>query len=111
MAQTAAEYVQETPDGGWRIMDSRVSLHSVVHAYWEGKSPEAIADEFPTLSAEQVYGAIAFYLRHRLDIDRHLSDQQRHWDEFLRVSQAQHGPLLDRIRAARTPDTDQEDAQ
>lgn len=103
MSQAAVAYVEKTAEGGWRITDSRVSLDSIVHAYWEGKSPEAIADDFPSLSAEQVYGAIAFYLRHRGEIDRYLAAQQATWEQFRQASEAQHGLLLNRIRAARKP--------
>ena len=58
MSQAAIEYVETAPGGGWRISGSRVSLASIVYAYWEGKSPEAIVEEFPTLSAERVYAPL-----------------------------------------------------
>ena len=103
MSDTAVEYVQQNADGTWRITDSRVSLDSVVHAYWDGKSPEAITEEFPTLCSEYVYGAIAFYLRHKKEIDDYLSQQSYQWDQLQRSSETQHGPLLDRIRASRGP--------
>ena len=103
MSDTTVEYVQQTTDGTWRIVDSRVSLNSVVYAYWDGKSPEAIAEEFPTLCSEYVYGAIAFYLRNKSEIDEYLSQQSHQWDQLQRSSEAQHGPLLDRIRASREP--------
>jgi len=42
----------------------------VVYAFRNGKSPETIAyDCFPTLTLEQVYGAITFYLANREEID------------------------------------------
>jgi uncharacterized protein (DUF433 family) len=103
MSDTAVDYVQKTTDGTWRLVDSRVSLDSVVQAYWDGKSPEAIAEEFPTLRAESVYGAIAFYLRHQREIDDYLSQQSQQWDQLQRSSETQHGPLFDRIRARRKP--------
>jgi len=101
MAETAIGYVHQTPEGGWRIAGSRVSLDSVVHAHREGLSPEAIADAFPSLSLEQVYGAIAFYLRHRAEIDPYLADQNVRWEELRHESEAAHGPLLERVRAHR----------
>ena len=56
----------EKRDGGYWVNDSRISLDSVVFAFLDGLSPEAIAREcFPTLSLEQVYGAITYYLAHR----------------------------------------------
>ena len=103
MSQTTVEYVEQTADGGWRLTDSRVSFDSVIHGYWDGRSPEGIVEEFPSLSVEQVYGAIAHYLRHRAEIDRYLNDQSERWRQLQLASQAQHGPLLDRIRSMPEP--------
>ena len=108
MSRTTMEYVEQTIDGGWRLTDSRVSLDSVIHAYWDGRSPEAIAEDFPSLSAEQVYGAIAYYLRHRAEIDRHLENQSERWRQLQRDSQTQHGPLLDHIQSSRVPRAQEE---
>src|SRR3990170_4542456 len=107
MSEIATTYAYKTDEGGWRVADSRVSLDSVVYAYWEGKSPEAIAEEFPTLSAEQVYGAIAFYLRNRHEIDEYLSKQDAKWQQLANESNSQHGPLLDRLRKRRQASADE----
>jgi hypothetical protein len=37
--QENSGYVLQTLEGGWRITGRRVSLDSIVHAYWEGRSP------------------------------------------------------------------------
>jgi uncharacterized protein (DUF433 family) len=103
MSQTAINYAHKTTEGGWRIADSRVSLDSVVLAYWDGKSPEAIVEEFPTLSDEQVYGAIAFYLHNRQEIDEYLSQQESKWQQLATESNANSGPLLDRLRRGQQP--------
>jgi uncharacterized protein (DUF433 family) len=100
MAEAAPEYVTPAPGGGWRVAGTRVSLDSVVQAYWQGRLPEAIAADFPALSLEQVHGAIAFYLRHRAEIDRYLAEQDRRWEQFRQESESRHGPLLQRVRAA-----------
>jgi uncharacterized protein (DUF433 family) len=98
MNNNFVEYVFQTPEGAWRIQGSRMSLDSLVHAYWEGLSPEAIVDDFPTLSLEQIHGAIAFYLKHRQDIDQYMANQENRWEEFRRESEAKHSPLMQRIR-------------
>ena len=46
----------------YMVGDSRVSPASIVYAWKEGLSPESIRDNFPALSLEQAYGAIAYYL-------------------------------------------------
>lgn len=102
MSDTAISYAHKTAEGGWRVADSRISLDSVVRAYWEGKSPEAIAEEFSTLTIEQVYGAIAYYLHNRAEIDEYLSQQDAKWTQLAAQSDASHGPLLARLRGERT---------
>ncbi|MBI3411804.1 MAG: DUF433 domain-containing protein [Planctomycetes bacterium] len=104
MAENQPEYVMQSPSGGWRVAGTRVSLDSVVYAYWSGRLPEAIVADFPLLTLEKVHGAIAFYLRHRAAVDQFLSDQDARWQQFQQESAARHGPLLERIRhAARQP--------
>ena len=56
------DYVEKR-DGAYRISGTRVSLDSIVYAFWRGAAPESIAQSFPALTLEEVYGAIAFHLR------------------------------------------------
>lgn len=95
---TDPNYVTRTPAGGWRVTGTRVSLDSIVHAYWQGRLPEALVADFPTLTLEQVHGAIAFYLGHQAEIDAHLTEQDARWRQFQQESAAKHGPLLRHVR-------------
>jgi hypothetical protein len=64
-----------------------------VRRFWEGDTPESIVQSFPVLTLEQVYGAIAYYLRHQDTIDSYLKqaesaeaaiiDQLRHQNQAL----------------------------
>ena len=69
----ANEYVEQR-NGGYYVLGTRVSLDSVVYAFLRGESPEGIAESFPALSLEQVYGAIAFYLANQRAIDAYLEE-------------------------------------
>jgi uncharacterized protein (DUF433 family) len=78
----------ETHDGGFWISGTRVSFDSVVLAFLQGISPESIAGEcFPTLTLEQVYGAVTYYLAHRLEIDAYLKQADT---DFEALRQAVH---------------------
>lgn len=77
------EYV-ELRNGAYFIAGSRVSLASIVYAFRSGDSPEAIRQSFPSLTLEQVYGAITHYLADTETIDEYLLDEERQWDEFAR---------------------------
>jgi hypothetical protein len=45
-----------------------------------GQSAESIAQAFPVLTLEQVYGTIAFYLAHRDDVDRYLETRRQDFE-------------------------------
>ena len=66
--------------GLYRVAGTRVSLDSIVYVFRSGQSAESIAQSFPVLTLEQVYGSIAFYLRHREEVDRYLEAQERAYD-------------------------------
>jgi uncharacterized protein (DUF433 family) len=66
------QYVEQRDDGYW-IVGRRVSFDSVVYAYLGGQTAEGIAQSFPLLTMEEVYGAIAFYLANRAEIDSYLA--------------------------------------
>jgi uncharacterized protein (DUF433 family) len=78
----------EIRDGGYWINGTRVSLDSVVLEFMRGVSAETIAGEcFPTLTLEQVYGAIAYYLANRSEIDSYLKQANA---DFQALRQATH---------------------
>lgn len=58
-------YVTEDQDSILRVGDTRVMLDSVLAVFFRGESPETIQREYPSLSLEEVYGAITYYLSHR----------------------------------------------
>ena len=36
-----------TPQGTWRVAGTRVSIDSVIYAFWAGATPEEICQDFP----------------------------------------------------------------
>jgi uncharacterized protein (DUF433 family) len=101
MITEGVNYVEKVPDGGYRIVGSRVGLESVAFAYLDGQSPESIQDSFPSLSLEAIHGTIAFYLHHREEIDRYLQETAERYKEIRQKSEEQNAPLLARLRTER----------
>jgi uncharacterized protein (DUF433 family) len=64
------------PTGTIRVGATRVTLDSVVAAYHEGFSAEEIAEQYPTLALADVHATVAYYLRHRHEVDQHLAERQ-----------------------------------
>jgi uncharacterized protein (DUF433 family) len=83
----------ERRDGGYWIAGSRVSLDSIVYAFLNGQTAESIAQSFPMLALEQVYGAIAFYLSNRTEIDAYLTRARADF-EVLRQAARDTDPMF-----------------
>ncbi len=96
----ALEYVEQR-NGGYYVRGTRVSLDSVVHEFRNGASPETIAQSFPALTLEQVYGAIAFYLGNRPEVDAYLKEQGDKYEELRRAQPPLSPDLQERLRRAR----------
>ena len=88
-------------DGGYSFDGSRVSLDSVVYEFLRGESPESIVQAFPSLSLEQVYGGITFYLAHRPEVDAHLKQAEARFEELARASREANPLLYEKLDAAR----------
>jgi len=78
------EYVEKR-EGNYFVKGSRVSLDSLVYGFLNGESPETIRDNFPSVTLEQVFGAIAFYLAHETEIDLYLRRKKEAFDEAHRL--------------------------
>lgn len=87
-----------TSHGTWRVTGTRVSVESVIHAFWAGATPKEVCQDFPTLSLGQVYAVIAYYLSHRPELDRYLKQEQRVVDRLRRRLKRQHREFLADLR-------------
>ncbi len=95
-----SEYIEER-NGGFYVPGTRISLDSVVYSFNEGRSPEAIQEDFPVLTRAQIYGAIAFYLDHQAEIDRLLEDTKREFEGRAIPLEEANPSLWARIQRAR----------
>jgi uncharacterized protein (DUF433 family) len=93
-------YVQQR-EGGCYIVGSRVSIESIVYAFLRGEPAETIAESFPALTLEQVYGALAFYLARRSRIDAYLEAGKAEFDRLRSEARRAHPALYAKIEAAR----------
>lgn len=72
----------ESREGSFYLIGSRVPLAHLVREFQHGESPEAIRSHYPTLSLEQVYGAITFYLGHKSEVENDIAERRREEDEY-----------------------------
>ncbi|MCC6367765.1 MAG: DUF433 domain-containing protein [Bryobacterales bacterium] len=95
-----SEYVEQR-NGGYYVVGTRVSLESVVWAFQEGLSPEAIQEDFPLLKLAQVYGAIAFYLDHQSEIDKYMEEVKAQLEPGGVPLSEENPELWDRLQRAK----------
>ena len=93
-------YVECRNNAYW-VEGTRVSLDSVVYAFQKGLSPESIVQSFPLLTLEQVYGAIAFYLANRTEIDAYLIAEEAAFDSMPQPLQADAPALYNKLIAVK----------
>jgi uncharacterized protein (DUF433 family) len=77
--------------GAVRVGETRVVFALVVRAFQRGESPEAIVRMFRTLDLGEVYGAIAYYLRHRPEVEAYLAEYDRQGEEVRKKIEARQG--------------------
>jgi len=92
-------------DGTARVGASRVRLASVLHHYKQGATPEQIRESFPSVSLGDIYGAIAYYLHHRDEVDAYLADLEKEADRIRREvdSRPETQALREKLRASKKP--------
>jgi uncharacterized protein (DUF433 family) len=88
----ATQYVEKV-EGIYRVIGTRVSLDSIVHAFWRGQTAESIAQSFPVLTLEQVYGALTFYLGNKAEVDAYLQQASEEF-EALRNGAHDQDPMF-----------------
>jgi uncharacterized protein (DUF433 family) len=100
--KTATSYVCTDEHGVMRVCETRVMLDSVVAAFQQGHSPETIQQQYPALTLEQAYGAIAYYLANRDEVHRYLERQGEVWRQTRERAAERASPVVERLREQAT---------
>ena len=81
-----------------RIAGTRVGIETVLHDYREGASPEEIVLRYPTLSLEQVYATITYYLANREKVEAYLKRVRQQQEEAWQEQQRQPSDFVRALR-------------
>jgi uncharacterized protein (DUF433 family) len=78
-----------------RLKGSRVGIEHVLYEYIQRcQTPEQIAQRFDTLTLEQVYATILYYLHNREAVEKYYNE----WVEWGRSMRAAQEPISDDLR-------------
>ena len=92
-------YVWSDNNGVRRVGSSQVMLDSIVAAFDLGHSAETIQQQYPSLSLEEVYGAITYYLANVDAVKEYLRRQGDVWEQWRAKSRARASPVVERLRS------------
>jgi uncharacterized protein (DUF433 family) len=95
-----SEYIEQR-NGGFYVAGTRVSLDSIVYSFKAGDSPETVRQNFSSLTLEQVYGAIAFYLAHEQEVDSNIREGEEEIQRSVPPLSASRPELYARLERAR----------
>ena len=78
--------------GAVRVGQTRALFVLVVEAFKAGETPESIVEMYDTLALADVYGAVAYYLRHREEVEAYLEEYDRQAEEIRKKIEGRQGP-------------------
>jgi uncharacterized protein (DUF433 family) len=76
--------------GAVRVGGTRVTLDTVIYAFWDGETPEQIAQDYSTLELADIYAVIAYYLRQRPDVDAYLCQREKQAADMRAYVESRH---------------------
>jgi uncharacterized protein (DUF433 family) len=100
----AVEYVSER-NGELHVAATRVTLRSVIEDWKQGRTPEQVTEDYPSVPLAVVYGSIATYLERRAELDQRFAEEDAEYERARAASQAAdsafHASVRERIAKIR----------
>jgi uncharacterized protein (DUF433 family) len=84
-----------------RVKGTRVGIETILYDYvHRSQSPEAIAQRYPSLTLEQVYATVTYYLHNREVITAYLTDWLAYGRRMREEQDRNPPPVIVKLRAA-----------
>jgi uncharacterized protein (DUF433 family) len=85
-----------------RVRGTRVAIDIVIDDFNQGEMPDQIQKNYPTLTLEQVYATIAYYLHNKATVDAYMERgrviEDAYYQEYLQQGPS---PVMKRLQALR----------
>ena len=92
------DYFEFIADDAIRIAGTRVGLETVIDDYQKGATPEEIALHYPTLSLEQIYATITYYLANQEKVKAYIALVRHRQEEAWQEQQRNPSPFVRSLR-------------
>ncbi|MCD8485929.1 MAG: DUF433 domain-containing protein [Desertifilum sp.] len=82
-----------------RLKGTRIGIETILFDYlFRAKTPEDIAKTYPSLTLEQVYATILYYLHHKPEVEAYMTDWLEWGDKMRAEQQRNPRPVVERLR-------------
>lgn len=96
------EYFEFVSPEQIQIKGHRILIDDVLHEYiHNAMTPDELAGRFPTLTLEEIYATLLYYVRNKTEIDRYLAANLEHTHQLWLEQQANPTPSMLRLRKIR----------
>ncbi len=82
-----------------RIKDHRIGIETILYEYlFCARTPEEIQQTFPTLSLEEVYATILYYLHHKSAVSEYITNWLESSHQQRKAQELNPSPAILRLR-------------
>ncbi len=83
-----------------RIKGTRVGIETVLYEYiHRAQSPEEIAERFPSVTLEQVYATILYYIHNKEAVSAYLAEWLEHGRRAREEQRRNPPPFIEKLRS------------
>ncbi|MEM8808116.1 MAG: DUF433 domain-containing protein [Cyanobacteria bacterium P01_D01_bin.44] len=85
-----------------RLKGTRIGIETILNDFlYHGRTPDDIAQAYPSLTLEQIYATLLYYFHNQQVIDQYLVDWLE-WSEQQRKYQAENpSPVVEKLKQLR----------
>ena len=83
-----------------RIQGTRVGIESILYDYiFHARTPEEIEQSYSTVTLDQVYATILYYLQNKESVDKYITEWIEHGEKMRREQAENPSPFTLRMRS------------
>ena len=97
------DYFDIQDESDIRLPGTRVGIETVLLDFLDGFSPEEIAVRYHSLTLEQVYATITYYLQDRAKVDAYLDEHRRGAEQAYEHQRQHPNEAVRRLRGLKQP--------
>jgi uncharacterized protein (DUF433 family) len=101
-AMQLEDYFNFLDAGDIRLQNSRIGIETILYEYIDcGRSPEEIAQTYPSLTLDQVYATILYYLRNKEAVSAYMKNWIEHGHRMREQQRLNPPPVSEKFRQLR----------